>query len=109
MSEIDRFDGASLDVVVNSMTSLKDGIWCVRTIKNGKHASLLAENIEDYPEAFNEAQLLPLRNAITNSVHKYMTSDGNRDITERGIVDAVLKAIREKLVYVDTQKMKGAK
>jgi len=106
MSEIDRYCGSS-EIFVNELTSLRDGIWSIRTIRaNGKHATLLCENMEDYPEAFNEAQLLPLRNAITNSVHKYMTSDGNRDITERGIVDAILKAIREKLVYVDTQKNK---
>jgi len=78
----------------------------VRTIRNGKHCSLVSENIDDYPEALREAQLMPIKNAIANELHEHISREdiSMEELTAKKLTDIVFKAIRKKLIYVDTQK-----
>ena len=83
---------------------LKDGIWCVRTIKDGKHLTLLAENVEDYPESMSYATLLEAKNAVYNVIYDFVYKRDALDKSSiKKLTELIFKEIKQNKIYVDTK------
>ena len=94
----------SCSCCTESITCLSDGIWCVRTIKDGKHMTLLSENIEDYPESMEYAKLLEAKNAITNVIYEFVYKKDALDKSSVKILtELIFKELKTNKIYLNTK------
>jgi len=56
----------------SELCDIKEGIWYINKIPNGKHASYLAEKLEDLPKAMTKATLVQHKNKIATNLEYKM-------------------------------------
>ena len=90
--------------LVENFQCLSDGIWCVRTLKDGKSMQLLAEKLEDYPESEKLASLLEAKNAIYNVIYDFVWKKDALDKNSvKKLCDLIFKEIKDVKIFVDTK------
>lgn len=77
------------------MENLKEGIWTIRKIRDGKHWKFEGEKIEDLPEIMTRATFEPYRNKIYQKLVKRENFHGI-DLDAKEVIDIIFSCIRKK-------------
>ena len=81
---------------------LKEGIWAVYKIPNGKHMSHIVERVEDLPKALTLSQLEFIRYNISREISNALVSAGvvetfrAEGLSVKGIVNNIFRSFKEK-------------
>ena len=87
---------------VIQVKDLKEGIWAVYKIPNGKHMTHVVERVEDLPEALRFSQVEAIRYDISKEISNALVEAGvvetfrAEGLSVKGIVNNIFKTFKDK-------------